>query len=201
MQDIQPEEDRVFPGTGTLLWLAILTLAAFAGLLSLVPPLPAAFTAYLFLTMALITLIDLRHFIIPDILSLPAIAVGLLANIVLFAEGDRFAGLAHGLAGAVAGGGAFYLLRAVYFRLRGIEGLGLGDVKLAAVAGAWLGPAALPSACLLATLSAITGVVLHGALRGRKGMDARQRIPFGSFIAPAILIFWIGQILQMPPLW
>jgi hypothetical protein len=32
-------------------------------------------------------------------------------------------------------------------------------------------------------------------------MDARQRIPFGSFIAPAILIFWIGQILQMPPLW
>jgi leader peptidase (prepilin peptidase)/N-methyltransferase len=154
MQDIQPEEDRVFPGNGTLLWLAILTLAAFAGLLSLVPPLPAAFTAYLFLTMALITLIDLRHFIIPDVLSLPAIAVGLLANIVLFPEGNRFAGLTHGLAGAVAGGGAFYLLRAVYFRLRGIEGLGLGDVKLAAVAGAWLGPAALPSACLLATLSA-----------------------------------------------
>ncbi len=201
MHHAQPEGDSCFPGTGTLVWLAVLTLAVFAGLVSLVPPLPAAFTAYLFFTMALITLIDLRHFIIPDVLSLPAIAIGLLASSVLVPEGDRLAGLINGVAGAILGGGAFYLLRAVYFRFRGIEGLGLGDVKLAAVAGAWLGPAALAPACLLATLSAIAGVVLHGVLNGRRAIDARQPIPFGSFIAPAILILWIGQILDLGSFW
>ena len=67
--------------------------------------------------------------------------------------------------------------------------------------GAWLGPAALAPACLLATLSAIAGVVLHGVLNGRRAIDARQPIPFGSFIAPAILILWIGQILDFGSLW
>ena len=201
MLNSQPRKDFRFPSKGTLLWLAVLTLSVFAGLLSFVPPLPAAFTAYLFFTMALITLIDLRHFIIPDVLSLPAIAIGMLASTVLVPEGDRFAGLTSGIAGAILGGGAFYLLRAVYFRFRGIEGLGLGDVKLAAVAGAWLGPAALAPACLLATLSAFAGVMLHGALNGRREIDARQKIPFGSFIAPAILILWIGQVLDFGSFW
>jgi leader peptidase (prepilin peptidase)/N-methyltransferase len=162
----------------------------FAGLLSVLPPVPAAFTACLFFGMALITVADFRHFIIPDILSLPAIPLGLAANALVLQAGDWRAGLSDGLTGALLGGGAFYLLRTVYSRLRGIEGLGLGDVKLAAVAGAWLGPSALAPACLVAALAALAGVLLNTILSGRRMFDARMHIPFGSFIAPTILLFW-----------
>ena len=176
-------------------WIFGLSLAVFAGLLLLVPPVTAAFSAYLFFAMTLITLVDLRHFIIPDVLSLPAIPVGLAANAMVLAEGDWLAGLSSGVSGALIGSCVFYLLRAAYFRLRDAEGLGLGDVKLAAVAGAWLGPAALAPACLVASLSAISAVLLHGAFSGRHALRAGRRVPFGSFIAPTILFFGMGQVL------
>jgi leader peptidase (prepilin peptidase) / N-methyltransferase len=127
----------------------------------------AALSAYLFFTMALITVVDARHFIIPDLLSLPAIPIGVAASAMVVPDGDWLAGVTSGLAGALIGGGAFYLLRATYFRVRHIEGLGLGDVKLAAVAGAWLGPAALAPACLAATLTAIAALLLNAAISGR----------------------------------
>jgi leader peptidase (prepilin peptidase) / N-methyltransferase len=178
-----------------------LSLAFLAGLLFLVPPVTASLSAYLFFTMALITLVDLRHFIIPDLLSLPAIPIGIAASAVVFPQGDWLAGVTSGLAGAFIGGGAFYLLRTAYFMVRRVEGLGLGDVKLAAVAGAWLGPAALAPACLAATLSAIAGLLLHAAINGRRTLDPRRTVPFGSFIAPTILVFWMLRIFSPTPLW
>jgi leader peptidase (prepilin peptidase)/N-methyltransferase len=181
--------------------VAGLSLCLLAGLLFIVPPITAVLTAYLFLTMALITLTDLRHFIIPDVLSLPAIPVGLLASAIIHPDGEWLRGLTSGLAGAVAGGGAFYLLRAAYMRLRGIEGLGLGDVKLAAVAGAWLGPAALAPACLVATMSAIAAIILHAAFKGGSKIDPHRHVPFGSFIAPTILGFWFLRIVDGMPIW
>jgi leader peptidase (prepilin peptidase)/N-methyltransferase len=172
-----------------------------AGLLFLVPPVTAALSAYLFFTMALITLVDLRHFIIPDLLSLPAIPIGVAASAIVVTDGDWLAGVSSGLTGAIVGGGAFLLLRAVYFMVRRIEALGLGDVKLAAVAGAWLGPAALAPACLAATLSAIAALLFHAAISGRRALHPRRTIPFGSFIAPTILVFWLLRILSSSPFW
>jgi prepilin signal peptidase PulO-like enzyme (type II secretory pathway) len=69
-------------------------------------------------------------------------------------------------------------------------------VKLAAVAGAWLGPAALAPACLAATLSAIAALLLNAAINGRGALHPRRSVPFGSFIAPAILVFWMLQIFS-----
>jgi leader peptidase (prepilin peptidase)/N-methyltransferase len=195
MEETQSKGEEPLLGKRAIAWAAGLSLCLLGGLLFLVPPAVAVFGAYLFLSMTLITLADLRHFIIPDVLSLPAIPAGLMASAFLHPGGEWPAGFASGLGGALIGGGVFYLLRTAYFRLRGTEGLGLGDVKLAAVAGAWLGPAALAPACLVATLSALAAVLLHGVLKSSGEIDAHRHVPFGSFIAPTILVFWMGQIL------
>lgn len=162
-------------------------------------PLPAAVaTGLLALIMALITLADIRHFIIPDVLSLPAIPLGVIANVLVFHAGDWGSGFSESLLGAIIGAGTFYLLRALYFRLRGAEGLGLGDVKLAAVAGAWLGPAPLASACLVAALAGLVAVLAMAVIPGRR-LAATDHIPFGSFIAPTILLFWVWRIIEALP--
>jgi leader peptidase (prepilin peptidase) / N-methyltransferase len=197
----QPSRVHSLVGTRAVSAVSGLSLAFSAGLLFLVPPVTAALSAYLFFTMALITVVDARHFIIPDLLSLPAIPIGVAASAMVVPDGDWLAGVTSGLAGALIGGGAFYLLRATYFRVRHIEGLGLGDVKLAAVAGAWLGPAALAPACLAATLTAIAALLLNAAISGSGALHPRRSVPFGTFIAPAILVFWVLRILSPEPLW
>src|SRR3954463_12123475 len=103
-------------------------------------PAVAVLSGYLFFTAAAITLIDSRLFIIPNELSLPAIPIGMIAMATASADYRSMSNaLLSSLLGAAVGGGSFYLLRAVYRRLRGFEGLGMGDVKLAAAAGAWVG--------------------------------------------------------------
>ena len=142
-----------------------------------------------------ITLEDARRFIIPDVLSLPAIPAGLLATGWLWGfQGAEIVVLEHALAAIVAGFG-LWLLRAVYARLRGFEGLGLGDVKLAAVAGAWLGLQHVWTAVLLACLGAF---LVLGALKlfNRSGLSPTTAIPFGAFLAPAIWLTWC--MLQIP---
>jgi leader peptidase (prepilin peptidase)/N-methyltransferase len=201
MREAQSEDESIWPSGAMLAGVAALSLALSAGLLPVVSAWEAAFSGYLFFTMALITWIDRRHFIIPDMLSLPAIAIGLLASAIIAPYGDWSGAVTEGLAGAVIGGGTLLLVRATYFRLRGIEGLGLGDVKLAAAAGAWLGPAALAPACLVAALAGILGMLLQAAVSGREALTARSPVPFGSFIAPVIFAFWMIRILDDVSLW
>jgi len=175
---------------------AVVTAVAFA----LVSPIAAVATGVLALLMALITLTDLKHFIIPNALSFPAVPLGVLANIAVFHSDDWLAGLTESLLGAVLAGGSFYLLRAAWLRVRGIEGMGLGDVKLAAVAGAWLGPALLAPACFAAALAGLCCVVVMALLPGRR-VALRDEIPFGSFIAPVILLFWAWRVLDAVSFW
>ncbi|WP_161957360.1 prepilin peptidase [Aestuariivirga litoralis] len=174
--------------------------AAGGASLAVMPPGVALVTGLLALLMALITLIDFRHFIIPDVLSLPAVPLGIIANIVVFHPDDWMAGFSESVLGAVLAGGAFFLLRALWFRLRGIEGLGLGDVKLAAVAGAWLGPEMLPAACLAAALGGLAAAVVLLVLPGRQ-VRMSDHMPFGSFMAPVILLFWAWRVLDAVPFW
>jgi leader peptidase (prepilin peptidase)/N-methyltransferase len=90
----------------------------------------------------------------------------------------------------VLGGAAFWLVRAAYGTLRGREGLGLGDVKLAAAAGAWTGWQDLPNVVLLAAVAAL-GLALVRAAHRRKGLAGTERIAFGAFLAPAIWVVWV----------
>ena len=91
---------------------------------------------------AVLAWIDIRHGIIPDWLNLSIAALGLL-KIVL--SEDRTAAI-QALGEGVAVGAAFWLLRRLYFAFRGIQGLGLGDVKFLGAAGIWVGVAGHPDA-------------------------------------------------------
>lgn len=203
MTDSSPPEPDVDVLTGTLVGASLAAAGAVLAFgLALLPPVAAVATAILAFAMVLVTLTDVRHYIIPDVVSLPAIPLGIIANIAVFHSGDWSAGLWESFLGAAIGGGVFLLLREGYFRLRGVEGLGLGDVKLAAVAGAWLGPFPLPTVCLLASLAAILAVVVRAVLPGsRQSISTQARLPFGSFIAPFILIFWLMRMPEMIALW
>ena len=80
--------------------------------------------------------------------------------------------------------------------LRGREGIGLGDVKLAGVAGAWLDWPIIPIAIEIAAVAAL-GAYLIRHFCFRRAVRPTTRMPFGLFLAPAI---WIGWLLETMPL-
>lgn len=148
---------------------------------------------YLLFSMLLVILIDYRHLIIPNVLSLPAIPLGLAAALFTFPIPWADIISDHLLAAAVAGGVSF-AVRHIYRRLRGIEGLGMGDVKLAAAAGAWVGLDFLAMTCLFATLAALSAVLIRRLVSEPGSVSLTAAIPFGSFIAPAIVIMWLFRV-------
>jgi leader peptidase (prepilin peptidase)/N-methyltransferase len=138
--------------------------------------------------MLAIAVIDHRRMIIPDELNALAFIAGL---IVAGAGADAPAAIAilQALVRATLMFALFFAFRAGYRALRGMEGMGLGDVKLAAVAGVWLDWAGLPAVVEIAALSALAAA-LCARLRG-DGFDPKARLPFGTFFAPAIWICWL----------
>jgi leader peptidase (prepilin peptidase)/N-methyltransferase len=86
----------------------------------------------------------------------------------------------------------FVLLAAaavLYAKLRGEPGLGLGDAKLLAASGAWLGAQALPSVLLWACGSAILGLLLRAWRSG--SLSGKSRVPFGPFLAFGTWLVWL----------
>jgi leader peptidase (prepilin peptidase)/N-methyltransferase len=139
--------------------------------------------------MLAVAVIDAHHFIVPDVISLPAIPAGLLASgSLLDASSDGLVAIDH-VVGTAAGGASLWLIRAAYFALRRREGLGLGDVKLAAAAGAWAGWQQLPLVLLLAATLALSLVMVVAVLR-REPLPGTTRIPFAAFLAPSIWVVW-----------
>ncbi len=131
---------------------------------------------------ALLTLgwIDAASLRLPDALTLPLLAAGLAEAAWL--EPEALTGRAFG---AALGYTALWAVAQGYRRLRGRAGLGLGDAKLLAAGGAWVGAAALP----LVVLGAALGGLAWALRRGRPDWQARQ--PFGPFLAAAIWVAWL----------
>jgi leader peptidase (prepilin peptidase)/N-methyltransferase len=140
---------------------------------------------FLTLTLAAISAIDWRSHRIPDRLSLPLLAGGLAWNSL--AGPEPFATY---LIGAVAGYASLALFGALYFGLRKREGLGLGDAKLFAAAGAWLGWRDLPFVLLAASLGGLAFALITRRLASA---PTHQRIAFGPWISVGILILWFGR--------
>jgi len=160
--------------------------AAAASLL-LVPDRDGVFGAGLAVLMVLIATVDLARFTIPDALSVPAFALGLVH--AAMHGGDTIAAAAlRGVVLALV----FWSLRIGYRRLRGCDGLGLGDIKLAAVAGAWLSWPAMPLAVDIAAFSALIAYGVRQYVLRRPWQPA-ARLPFGAFLGPAI---WAGWIIE-----
>lgn len=148
--------------------------------------------------MLAIAVVDARQFIIPDVLSLPAIPAGLLASgRLLDPSAGELVRIDH-VIGMAAGGASLWLLRALYYRVRGQEGLGLGDVKLAAAGGAWIGWQHLSDVILLAAVLALSLTIAAAVVRGRQ-LSAAARIPFGCFLAPSIWLVWAVLVLGRMP--
>ena len=81
-----------------------------------------------------------------------------------------------------------------YRRWRGRDGLGLGDVKLAGVAGAWLGLTTIFAALELAALTALAAYLLTALLR-RRTLRGTAFLPFGAFLAPCIWLGWLAEAI------
>jgi leader peptidase (prepilin peptidase) / N-methyltransferase len=129
--------------------------------------------------MIVLFVIDLRHHILPNAITLPGIAAGLAFSAMLPP------GWMASLIGAVLGGGVLFAIAETYYRLRGVEGLGMGDVKMLAMIGAFLGPQLTLVTLILASLAgSIVGVAIIAS--GRGGMQAA--LPFGTFLAVGALV-------------
>jgi leader peptidase (prepilin peptidase)/N-methyltransferase len=170
--------------------ICILALAAVATSLWVAPGLRGVLGALLALAMLAISVIDARQFIIPDALTVTALGLALV-NAGLQGE-TALAGLEVAVLRALVPALCFLALRDLYQRIRGRQGIGLGDVKLAGVAGAWLEWSTIPIAIEIAALAALAAVVIRQLVRGRP-VRAAGRLPFGLFLAPAI---WLGWLLD-----
>jgi leader peptidase (prepilin peptidase)/N-methyltransferase len=174
--------------------IALASAAAAIGIAAsvvLVPDSRGLWGAALAVLMAAIAAVDARRFIIPDELTAAALALGLAYAAVQ--DADMWL---HALAWSLARGAApalvFLGVRAAYRRWRGREGIGLGDVKLAAVAGVWLDWPTIPIAIDIAAVAAL-GWYLIVFLCFRRAVRRTTRLPFGLFLAPAIWVAWIAE--------
>lgn len=136
-----------------------------------------------------LTMIDIDHHLLPDIITLPLLWLGLLAN-----TQELFCSLNDAVIGAAAG---YLFLWCVYWAfklLTGKEGMGYGDFKLLAAFGAWMGWQYLG---LILILSSLVGAVLGVAGIILLGRDKARPLPFGPYLAGAglIALFWGEPIL------
>ncbi len=140
-----------------------------------------------FLLVALLW-IDLEFRLLPDVLTLPGAVLGIVATLLAL---GWLPGARHALLGIAAGAGLLWLLAWAWITFRRIEGMGGGDIKLAAMFGAVLGWQLTLLALFVAALAgSLWGALLM--LRRRGGM--RSELPFGTLLAPAALVVFLwGQ--------
>jgi leader peptidase (prepilin peptidase)/N-methyltransferase len=133
--------------------------------------------------------IDLEHQILPDVITLPGIVAGLIFSLV-FPPGIQSA-----LFGMLAGGAVLFAIGEIWSRLRGLEAMGFGDVKMLAMVGAFLG---LEQVVVTFVLSSFIGGFAGGALVLSGRGTLLSKVPFGTFLAVAALIasLWGPKILD-----
>jgi leader peptidase (prepilin peptidase) / N-methyltransferase len=136
---------------------------------------------------------DARRFVIPNALSGGAFALGVVHAFVASAD-PGFEGALTALSRAAMAAGLLLLIRLAYQHLRGREGLGLGDVKLAGVAGIWLSLPMLPMTIEIAAIAALVAYVFRQRERMRVLRPA-ARVPFGAYFAPAIWLGWLADTM------
>ncbi|MGQ0722426.1 MAG: prepilin peptidase [Candidatus Eiseniibacteriota bacterium] len=148
-------------------------------------PLTLAFTLLFLSAMVVVTFIDLDHMIIPDVITIPGMALGLIA---------AFLGAAvepgQALVGVLAGGGGLFAVATAYRAATGRDGLGGGDIKLLGMVGAFLGPV---GAFLTVLIGSLAGTLFACALMLNHRASRTAALPFGTFLAPgAVLVLFLG---------
>ena len=152
-------------------------------------------------SMVVLVLIDLDHRILPDVITLNGIWVGMIASIYLAEPSGlaqrlhamvgtgvmnpRLLALTASLAGIAFGGGLLWAVREAFYRLRGVEGMGLGDVKMMAMVGAFLG---LPLTLMTILLGSLLGSVIGLAFMRLSGKARDYELPFGTFLGGGAIV-------------
>lgn len=173
----------------------VITIILSAGTYAHFNALPEYLIYFCFLVAPLIvvTFIDLEHMLIPDVISLPGVVAGAMARIA-FSTGPITPTLIDIILGILIGGGFLCIVGLGYEWIKKQEGLGGGDVKLAAMLGAFFGWKAIIFILLVSSiLGSLTGLFLIFILK--KGL--KYAMPFGPFIVGAafIYLFWGEKIL------
>jgi len=147
------------------------------------PSVELAVAGVFILAMLVLFFTDLDHKLLPDVVTLPGFLVGIgVAWINPFlAQESPWSRVWAALAGAALGAGVLWGIGALYGRLRGVEAMGMGDVKMMAMVGAFTGPVGV-----LFTLfgASVLGAAIGLALIPLRGRSLQDTLPFGCFLAP-----------------
>jgi leader peptidase (prepilin peptidase)/N-methyltransferase len=128
--------------------------------------------------MVVLFVIDLQHYLLPNVITVPGIVVGFVLSVMLPP------GWEASLIGLIAGGGVLFAIAEAWYRLRGIEALGMGDVKMLAMIGAFLGWKLMLVTLVLSSFAgSLIGIGVIAL--GRGGM--KSMLPFGTFLAVGAL--------------
>lgn len=143
-------------------------------------------TIILLLHLAVIASIDFRRFIIPDWCNLGLATSGLAVGQVLgpFDVVSR-------LISILVFGGLFLSVRHFHQRLTGRVGLGLGDVKMAAAAGCWIG---VEDLSLFLAVASLSGLIFVAGLQVVRGKGKVDRVPFGPFLGAGLMVSWLSDV-------
>tara|TARA_B100000941_G_C28466790_1_gene534037 strand:- start:164 stop:760 length:597 start_codon:yes stop_codon:yes gene_type:complete len=136
----------------------------------------------------IIYFIDLKHFIIPNELTYPLIALGFLKTFIIKTNFFIFPNYVDSIIGGVAGYSIIWLIIYLYKRFKNIEGMGLGDAKLLAAIGFWFGWVCLP---FILFFSSFIALLIHIPSLVNKTKDLKTKIPFGPYIILGCLVYLI----------
>ncbi|HMG33466.1 MAG TPA: prepilin peptidase [Blastocatellia bacterium] len=150
--------------------------------------------------------IDLYHMLLLNVITYPGLVVLLVLRTLspdpwivahtprfgmLRSSPDWMVSLAASVIGALVGGGSLWLVRELYFRIRRVEGMGLGDVKMMLMVGAFLG---WQLTVFTIFLAALLGSIVGVSLVKLRGSSMKTEIPFGVFLGPAgIIAMFLGR--------
>jgi leader peptidase (prepilin peptidase)/N-methyltransferase len=177
--------------------------ATVSGLIYLKFDLGIEWLVYFLFCAALIVLafIDADHRILPDVITLNGLWIGLAISIFIWLPGPllahllqglgvvdfgpRFVSIASSLIGAAVGAGLLWFVREAYFRVRGVEGMGFGDVKMMAMVGAFVGTALTLFTILVGS---VVGSIIGLTLMRFGGKDREYELPFGTFLSIGAIV-------------
>ncbi len=165
-------------------------------------PKPPALVYFLFCAaLIVVAFIDIDHQIIPNAISLPGIPIGL--GLSFFLPQLRFV---DAVLGALVGGGSLYLVAWLYSLIKGLDGMGGGDIKLLAMIGTFVG---WKGVIFTIFIGSVTGTAAGVAqMVARRKLNGKLRIPFGPFLAIGAmayvfygreLILWYLRFLGKAP--
>ena len=149
---------------------------------------PLVGSLILLICLLALSAIDLETGLLPNWLTLPLIALGLLQNWTMGNDIWMY------LIGGLVGYGLIYVLSEYWRQKRGQQGIGLGDAKLLAASGAWVGVYALPGVLLAASTTGIIALAVWSFIR-KRSPKAKQAIPFGPFLALGTWVMWCNTFV------